>query len=914
MTLLKLPETQLPPTSLFLGSVCPGLLLLDDNIHFSIQDEVPKQVLERLSELNWPLTSSNSFPASVKARLSPSYLHVARPPFQHDVHKNVESNTYVSVPFHVNQIFTKVIEKHHSGMREDGGLHIGANVNPLSPDPYRLVDLNPGCLTSVIQLSKAKGQTENRNPFRNMTSTFNKILRMGVSSAGEQPDSPFHSLVDAIPEPSAHFISHPQSGASAQTANKKQHQQALGVFSRLLEFDSKSYFAQVKAPTEKLLVAANVNVINVFAIGPDFKFAGTKEINSSSSFFPLAEEREAGTTEKPVSLPGTQQQQQHPKPTTLTTTCKQYKKVVEVPILRLQLQPSLIVTSILTIVCMDTHDPMLLLGLNTGALLVINLAHLTYRLFDNLGLKPKRDCNADSSWTNVSVTSLAAITHTKYELLVVAGYANGEVIILDLLGRASNSCYLKREVGHDSLITFFKKFDLSPLNRKISVLGAEDASPEYIVGHFKLSHKPITSIASTISYLSTLPNDIMKIPFIIAIASDDGLVRLIDLLNTHNMNYGDPQNIYNHLIVSDVVASYFQDGVRHIEFSPDNRFFTIGGKGDLIEIFKMTYYNISGLINKKAGHPRGRSRSGTVNSGSSIPQNTPSIFLSTTESASTSTSLDYGREEVYDSPPEHNHLPPTIKDITIVSRLKGHSNTVEKVSFVQKCEINATKQQDDSTSRAYKLISCSSDGKIIIWDFDSKAVSRLKKGHFTTKRKKTPKGAESAPEQQAITSSSPSAPGRARPLSNITPSIAVTKVQHMKSRSLSHNDDNPFTKSLGSVGINKILSPSPQPLTQSIEDDEEKQNIVLLLYRWLYENRLKKHYYAGNVTKDGKKKYTSIIHRIVNDEELPSIQIPTLEIDMSYFLPNGKIQGYQASPDLFLIFGRNGDIFTYHLE
>lgn len=914
MTLINIPELQLPPALLFLESVCPGLLLLDDNIHFSTTNEVPNHVLDRLAELNWPLTSSAAFPAAVKAKLDSSYLHVARPPFQHDVHKNVESTTYVSLPSHITKIFSKIVDGHHSSVKQDGGLHIGANVNPLMPDPYRLVHMNPGCLSSMIVLPNARAheQNENRNPFRNMTSSLNKFLRMGTTPLAEGSESLFVSLINAIPESSPHFISHPQVG---NNQHQKKSAKSLKLFAKLLEYDSKTYHAQVKAATtRKLLVSTNVNVINVFAIDDDHNFTGTKETYSTSAIFPLAEEKESPAPSSNSSGPGSQQQQQQAPPAVLTTTCKSYKKVVEIPILRLQLQLNLMVTSILTLVCAQSHDPIVVLGLNSGSILAINLADLTYRHFDNFGLRPSRDGTADASWSNTSVTSLSAITHTKYELLLIAGYANGEVIILDPLGTESELQYVKQNVGHDSSITLFKKFDLSPLNKKVED-NEEDDSPGYIVGHFKMSHKPITSITSTISYLQHPPLNLMKFPFIVAIGSDDGLVRFLDLLNTHNENFGDPENFYNHLIVSDIVASYFQDGIRHIEFSPDHRFFAIGGKGDLIEVFKMTYYNINGLINKKSSQMRGRSRSGTVNSGNSYAQHAPSLFLSATESATTSTTYDY-REDFQDTTNEQNNFfPPMIKEISIVSRLKGHTNTVEKVTFVLECELSKAPSQDESPSSAYKLISCGADGKIIIWDFDSKAVSRVKRGHLTTRKKKSSKENELNQDPSLNQVALQPISSRVKPLSNnAPPSITVKKALHSRARSLSHNDEGFAKQSVGTIGINKILSPSPQPLAHSIEDDEERQKIVVLLYRWLYEIRLKRHYLAGNVARDGKKKYTSIIHKIVNDEELPSIQMPSLEVDFSYFVRDGKIQNYLVTSDQFFIFGRTGDIFSYVLE
>ena len=139
----------------------------------------------------------------------------------------------------------------------------------------------------------------------------------------------------------------------------------------------------------------------------------------------------------------------------------------------------------------------------------------------------------------------------------------------------------------------FQKFDLSPL-------GKVDNS--FVLGHFKVSHKPITSLSSTLPINKPLqPSEAQ--PLILAIAADDGYVRFVDFIFTYNCNYGDKQQV----ITTDIISNYFNTSITDIEFSPDFKFFSVVGKGDLIEVFKMSYYNVNGLLHKSSGR---RSRSG----------------------------------------------------------------------------------------------------------------------------------------------------------------------------------------------------------------------------------------------------------------------------------------------------------------
>lgn len=838
MTLTQIAHDQLPPASVFLDTVCPGQPFLDLNVHFSLKDEISENTLNSISGLNWPLTGPTATSAAVKAHLELEYLNVARPPFQHDIHKNIESTTYVSLPFHMTNLFSKVVSDDKGNSKQDGEMHVGANVNPLMHDPFRSVHLNPGCVTSMLVLSNSERHNtaaENpRNPFNKMTTSINRLLRGNV----EEP-SYFVSLLESIDSPN--HINHPQ-------AEKKKQR----VFNSLLNYDPKTYHTKVKSPlTSKLLVSANINVVNVFGIDDNYEYIGEEETTSTTAVYPIAEPADA------------------PKAST-----KPYKKVIEVPLLRFQLHHSLMVTSILTLLI--SGEPMVVLGLNSGKILCLNLATLTYRIFDNF--ETSHD-DRDASWANVAVTSLSTVAHPNYELLLVVGFMNGEVAILDPFGEPPKIPYTKAVVGKDNFITFFKKLDLSPFHKKEPL--------DYLIGHFKLSHKPITLITSTIPYQHHIGH--FHNPMILAIASEDGLVRFLDLINTHGANYGDSSNFYNTLIVTDVVLNYFQDGVRSIEFSPDFRFFCMCGKGDLIEIFKMTYYNVNGLLLKN--QPKGRSRSGTVNSGSS--GNFHGGYLSTPN-----TSFDFPRAEQ-----DTEHYPPMIKDISIVSRLKGHTNTVENVSFVRHDELSKGGLEDDH-SLSYKLISGGSDGRVIIWDFDSKALPLVRKSHIITKRKR----------QSMVDPSLIGGRKGPTPIAVQTPSInhiAPITTKHSRTRSWTHQEE--LAHSFSNLGINKLLSPSPQPLMQ-LENTNEQQQIVISLYRSLFEVRLKRHYALLMQDKEKKRKYTSIIHGIINDKELPSIQIPLLEIDLSCLLKDGKIQAFHVNPHNFWVFGRNGDIFKYTLD
>ena len=861
MTEIPTAFSKSTPLAVFLSSVCPGLPFLDDNTHFRLVDSLSPSKLRLIENFNWPLTGLNG-PTTVQAHLDPTYLNVSRPPFQDDVHKNIESTTYVPLPLHYTSLFAKLVSD-GTDHKQDGAKHIGANVNPLLHDPFRLVHLNPGCLSSVITLDRLSGPHEHkpdfRNPFNKMTSSLNKLLRMGGSESSQ--NTWWQSILSET-DTEAHF---------SHSKNIKLSGHEPLVISSILDFDKKSYLAHVSAlRVTKLLISVNVNVLNVFALSDEQGYACTSTIQSSGQIYPQQ------TSAVPTSAHSSSGSS-----SLVQSISTPYTKVIERPILRIQLSAHIIVTSIGTI----SSDLLVVLGMSNGNIFMLNLKDLTYRHFDDFGnaLQPTILSSANA------VTSLCAVSHPTHGLLLVAGYATGEVTIIDPTEppKSLDGHYVKTVRGSDRFVTYFKTFDLSGWSEKLT---DDDTSAAYLVGHFKISHKPITSIASTIPNQGLVNNS--HKPMILAFASEDGLIRFVDLIATFGKNYGTPGNSYSMPIVTDIVSNYFQDGVRDIDFSPDNKFFVSCGKGDLVEIFKMSYYNVNALLHKDSAnlaHQGGRSRSGTIASSNSSNFQLLASFLA---HGSTSTSFDLPRAAT----PE-NYFAPTIKDIAIVSRLKGHSNIVLKVSFVDDTQLFSPR--NGSVSGTYNLITSGNDGKVNFWEFNNKSLPRLKKSHFTTNAKRPSLLAESSltPQLQSLSSRGKSISG-------------ATKM-HKASRSFNFSDDSPFQASFSKLGINNLLAPHSQTAAPR-ENTEEQLQIVFSLYRSLYEMRLKKHY--AKQKKDLRTKYPCVIHGVVNDKDLPSMHVPIMTMELSGLVRNGQISGYHCDSHNFLVFGKSGDIFRYKIS
>lgn len=854
------PLEKTAPLSVFLNSVCPTLPYLDDNTHFSLQGQLDEHALAEISTFTWPFTSLGAA-TPVKAVLDQTYLHVARPPFA-DPH-SPESTTYVPMPLHLNTAFSKLIGEGH-GLKQDGAKHVGANVNPLLHDPFRLVNLNPGCITCVMALhnhlrsNHTVPAPELQTPFNKMATSINRLLRIGNA---ESPDTHY-------------FIPLPLGGEddlAVRTGLRRLRQQL--PFAPIIDFDRKAYCAKITSPTvARLVISANVSVLNVFAVDENFEYIATL---SGSSTIPLIPQASALS-------------QNAPETTSLAPT--PYKKVIEKPLLRLRLLDSIIVTSMITL----PKEMLVIIGLSNGDIVLINLANLTFRHFDDLGLhNPKVDSPIQASLK--AVTSLNVISHPRHSILIIAGYANGEIIFLDpaRAPNPSDTTYTKQVMGKDHFVTYFKLFDLSPFPLNDNT--EDEGIPPYIIGHFKVSHKPITSTSSTLSNDASMnsPND----PMILAVASEDGLVRFLDFVATHGKNYGDSSKFYNLLIFTDIVSNYFQDGARCVEFSPDNKFFVVSGKGDIIEVFKVTYYNVNGLLakNTEASQRPGRSRSGTITSNSSSNFQLLSSFLSpNTITPSSSFEMPRGGESagaIY---------PLTIKDIAIVSRLKGHTNIVLRVMFMKKDQYFCP--GDEKVSGKYNLISCGVDAKINLWEFNSKALPNVKKSHIVTSKL-------TGMTHDASLLSHLLIPNKTRPIS----SGHAISMHHKRTRSFNHQEDVPLGNSFSNLGINNVLNLSPQPLTlQDLSKTKEQLDIIFSLYKSLYELRLKRHY--SKHKRDFRSKYACVIHGIVNDKELPSIEIPLLTMDLSCLFKNGAVSGFTCYATDLWISGKAGDVFKYTVQ
>lgn len=809
MTLTELSKAQYPPATLFLNSVCPGISQLEENTHFSLENDLPNNPFRAV---DWPLALGNT---PKYAELDRKYLNIARPLLS--LTAGTESTTYVSLPYHITNLFRKIVANKEG--KADGSMHVGANVNPLVQDPFKLVHLNPGCLTAIIDVDDSVAtNTDLRSPLVKVTSSFNRLLKF----TGQAPANGWKPVASG------------------------------GVFD-VLNYNLEVYSGQVKAA--RLLVSTNVNVLNVVAIGPEGAYSHTKTVTSDVPPVPVAE----------IS----------PEANSAQTS---YTRIYEQPVLRLQFRQGVIATSMH--VFSHTSGPMVALGLDSGDILMVDLTNATYLLLE-------MGCGSESTaalFTNGAVTALETMGHPAYGYVLVAGFANGEVAFLDPSGataeRGDGYRYAKRVVGADNFATYFKKCDLSSSGTREGNLNLHNA-PSYLVGHFKVSHKAVTAICSTLQ-AADIPELRSGAPMIVAVASDDGLVRLLDLVFSADCAYGSPESLANNPFVSDILSNYFHDGITDVQFLSDHRFLCVAGKGDLIEVFRMAYYNINGLFRHShsnvnlAATPR-RSRSGTVNSTSSATISN-NLFLSPSSTIE--------RTEEPESP-----RPPIIKDIKIVTRFKGHTNTVKNVRFVQ---------QDFADSvPVYKLVSCGFDGKVLGWDFDYKALPRVKEAR--KRRHLVARSPAPVPGPGALPGASPAVQSRKQAPGSVP--IKPSQSFHQRNKSAQANEDiNGVLLGGGISSMNRILKePSSTEGTGS----------SATLYRSLYDLRLKKHYsrLLGDVTKP--KKHSGIIHPIVNDKLVPLVDIPSLTLDLSCFVKDCKLDGFFLARSNFWVFAKSGDIFRY---
>lgn len=138
----SISSQKIPPLGIFLNSVCPGINQLDSNIHFSI----PVSEDSKSQSVDWSLNSNTL----QRAKLNDTYLNVSRPYVGVE-----ESRTYMSLPYHILKSFENSIAAVNKNGNSEGQLQIAANINPLVNDPFKLVHLNPGCLSVIVETELA---------------------------------------------------------------------------------------------------------------------------------------------------------------------------------------------------------------------------------------------------------------------------------------------------------------------------------------------------------------------------------------------------------------------------------------------------------------------------------------------------------------------------------------------------------------------------------------------------------------------------------------------------------------------------------------------------------------------------------------------------------------------------------------
>lgn len=836
-------------SAVYLNSVCPGIEHLDYN-SFYLTHNNPNdggQVIdwplidEDAKEDGVPMTSNSS------ATLLPSYLNIARPP----LNPTVECATYLSLPHHVMSSFDELVES--KGGHLDAGMQIGANVNSLAHDAFKLVHHNPGCMSTIIDnlcaLTSPADYSEatdfntsanaSKNPFHKLTNNFSKLLKVTTTSLN----------------------------LGTERTDLLNLSSSNGFVHKIIDYDPATYSSQILSPNIKhFLISININVLNVIAIDHNDKYMNVENIQDRSWL--TAEDKKGDQNEK--------------------TPPEFVNKTIERPLLRLQLNPNSLVTSLKAVSMHGRH--IVVLGLDNGTVAYIDLTDLRYVTFSDFepnAVNENSETTSSYHGSETAITSLDIMSHPRYPFLVLAGLANGEVVIIDPHCSVEDrkQKYNKEVVGQDKFATYFKKFDLS-------LLGSGNTSTTgYIVGHFKVSHKPITCIQTTLPYGVEYES---LGPMVMAIGSDDGLVRFLDFNFTHELNYGDNDDPTKNTIITDIISNYFNEGISSIAFSPDGKFVSIAGTGDLIEVFKMSYYNVNGLIYRQDEHRSPlpinggrRSRSGTLNSTSSANHN----WLTAANTSGDS----------YDGQMMPQY-PPIIKDIKITVRFRGHVNSVHKVSFIP-CKSLTT----------YKLISCGFDGMVIIWEFDYRALPRVRRPRTTASKKSQ---SPASPEQPVkpyggagkLGSNSRLPSGMIKALHSRSPSgadEALTSTLSMNSATFNNLNNSLNNMNSGPLSnIRSVLSTSNKPETKN-EDRSEQIKIVNSLYRSLFDLRVRK--YNARYGQSCK----NILHPIVNDKLVPFVEISLLKLDLSQWFRDGKVDGTYLNAHNLLVFGKNGDILHY---
>lgn len=187
----------------------------------------------------------------------------------------------------------------------------------------------------------------------------------------------------------------------------------------------------------------------------------------------------------------------------------------------------------------------ILFGFATGDILWLNPLRMKYSRWNKNG--KIKDC---------LITSIEWSHCGKFALI---GFSDGEIIIFNRNLEDPDSNYEPTVSSKEKYFKIFKS--LRNLNQPTN-------NP---IAHYKFTNKPITSIK-----INPLFNNI------VSITSDDGFLRIFDLL-TENL--------------TDIVPSYYA-GVLTSEFTPDGKYLLVGGEADIVSIFEFQFSNLFSSISE----------------------------------------------------------------------------------------------------------------------------------------------------------------------------------------------------------------------------------------------------------------------------------------------------------------------------
>lgn len=181
----------------------------------------------------------------------------------------------------------------------------------------------------------------------------------------------------------------------------------------------------------------------------------------------------------------------------------------------------------------------ILFGFTTGDLLWLNPLKMKYSRWNKNG--------------KIKKSSVISIEWSKSGEHAIVGFADGDVLIFDRNFEDPDTEYKKRVTAKHNHIKVYKSLlTTKPI----------EANP---TAHYKFSKKPITSIVCHPIYIN-----------ILVIGSDDGFLRLFDLLTEK---------------ISDIIPSYY-GGVLVAKFTDDGKYLLVGGEDDLVSIFEFQTSNI----------------------------------------------------------------------------------------------------------------------------------------------------------------------------------------------------------------------------------------------------------------------------------------------------------------------------------